>query len=55
MTRYSKAIAAFLTGAVALAAQFAPGVEDVLTPEMIQSIALVASTVLVYAVPNRET
>lgn len=55
MQRYAKAIAAFLTTAAALVANFVPAVEAVTTPEVIDAVAVIAATALVYAIPNRET
>ena len=52
MKQYRKAIAAALTGLVAVVALFVPGIKDTLTPEAIAAIAGVGATVLVYALPN---
>ncbi len=53
MAKYSKAIAAFLTGLVGLLAVF--GIDpDWITPELISGVTMLVSTVLVYAIPNRE-
>ena len=53
MGKYSKAIAAFLTSAVALGAQL--GIDAAwASPENITGAALVLSTVLVWLVPNSE-
>ncbi len=50
---YAKAIAAFLTGAVGVAAMFIPGVTDVVTPEIIAAITTLVSAFLVYQIPNK--
>ena len=52
MKQYRKAIAAALTGVVAIVALFVPGIKDTLTPEAITAIAGVGGTLLVYLVPN---
>lgn len=48
-----KAIAAALTGTVGILAMFIPGIEDVISPEVIAAIATIAAAVLVYAIPNQ--
>lgn len=50
---YNKAIAAFLTGAVGVASMFVPGIEGIVTPEIIAAVTTILATVLVYAVPNK--
>jgi hypothetical protein len=52
LSEYAKAIAAFLTCLVGLVALFVPSVGDRITPDVITGIALVATPVLVFAVPN---
>lgn len=53
MAVYSKAIAAFLTGAVGVASMFVPGIEAVATPEVIAAVTTILATALVYLVPNK--
>lgn len=48
-----KAVAAFITGAVGLAAMFVPAIRDFITPEVIAAASMLIGTVLVYAIPNR--
>ena len=52
MSGYTKAISAFLTGLVGLLAQFGITAEWA-TPEMVAAVTMLASTVLVYALPNK--
>ncbi len=52
---YAKAIAAFLTGAVGVAAMFIPGVTDVVTPEIIAAITTLVSAFLDLRPELRET
>lgn len=47
-----KAVVAAIGGAVSLIALWFPGVEDVVTPEIVASIAAIVTAVLVYLVPN---
>lgn len=54
MKPYRKAIAAFLTGCVAVAAMFVPEITNVVTPEVIASAATVIGTIAVYAFKNEE-
>ena len=52
MKVYKKAIAAGLTFIVALAGVWVPGVNQMLPPEIIATLAGLITTVLVYALPN---
>lgn len=52
LAEYRKAIAAAISGAVGLAANFIPGVEAYATPELIAAVATVLATATVYLVPN---
>jgi hypothetical protein len=49
----AKAITAFLTGVVGVAAMFIPGITDIVTPEVIAAVTVLAQTALVWFVPNR--
>jgi hypothetical protein len=54
MQKYNKAIVAVIGGVVALLAPAIPGIEDTVSPEVIQAIATIATPVFVYAIPNIE-
>ncbi len=47
-----KAIIAILGGIVTLAGPHIPGLAEIMSPEALQSIAVLITTGLVYAVPN---
>lgn len=53
MQKYSKAVAAFLAGAVGLAVALGMPA-GLISQETIQAVAVVIGTLLVYLVPNRE-
>ncbi len=54
MQKYNKAIVAVIGGLVALAAPFVPGLEAVVTPEIISSLAVILTPVFVYWIPNKD-
>ena len=53
MAAWTKAITAFLTGLVGVLAQFGITAEWA-GPELISAVTMALSTILVYALPNRE-
>ena len=52
LARYRKAFAAAIPGVLGVVALFIPGADAILSDEQIMAIATLASTALVYAVPN---
>ena len=54
MERYNKAIVAVLGGLVTVLAPFIPGIEDVMTPEMIGALGTMFTAFFVYLIPNKE-
>lgn len=53
MQQYSKAISAFLAGLVGVLATFGVSEAESITPEMISAVTMILSTILVYALPNK--
>lgn len=54
MQKYNKAIVAVLGSLVILLAPFVPGIETVVTPEVIQGISAILTPALVYFIPNKQ-
>lgn len=49
-----KAIAAMLASAVSLVAIFVPGVDQLVSPEIVSAVAAIVTPLLVYFVPNKQ-
>lgn len=49
---YRKAFAAAISGVVGVLALFIPGVADFMSEQFVMTLASIAATVSVYAVPN---
>ncbi len=52
-TSVNKAVYGFLTGLVGVAALFVPGITEWVSPEVIQGVTAVVTTIVVYFVPNK--
>ena len=53
MAHYTKALVAFLTALVGIIALWWPPVATYVSPEVLNSVAAIAGTFLVYLLPNR--